>query len=534
MRINVEKEIAMDTELYDHDATGAYGRFLKDPFLGYDTLEKAIEDCKATSQAEVVARILNGENVFVSGPAGSGKSTVVALVNSILEDKFKNHFIVAITASTGLAASNIGGKTIHSWSGLGIYDGQLSQRGKMDNEALGIYRAESNLKYADLLVVDEVSMLHAYYLDNVDTALKRIRKNDRPFGGVQVILMGDFMQLPPINPPSHKKKDGLNYGFAITSRAWKEADIKICYLDKVHRASDPDLKHMLWKISVGKPDEKTMQMIGKAEARERDPDKVYSVLFTTNKNVDAYNKEKLDENPNDSVYLYPEVYGAKKDYEELMKQHAVPHELEMKEGAVVIVTANNNEVGVFNGTVAKFVRYNKSSDEVVLALNDGRIVNLPKVSRDKEVKRTKSGAHVAEETLLDEVVFKDVVAAVSYFPIKLGYAITVHKSQGQTFDAVEVDLSKCFIPGLGYVALSRVRNANDLIISGFSQKALEVDTDSLKYSRYVKKKALENRAIFIENIEHYREVLTSPEKLETLWKIEDSGISRSLKDLNKK
>ena len=116
----------------------------------------------------------------------------------------------------------------------------------------------------------------------------------------------------------------------------------------------------------------------------------------------------------------------------------------------------------------------------------------------------------------------------------MGYAITVHKSQGQTFDAVEVYLSKCFIPGLGYVALSRVRNANDLIISGFSQKALEVDTDSLKYSRYVKKKALENRAIFIENIEHYREVLTSPEKLETLWKIEDSGISRSLKDLNKK
>lgn len=103
----------------------------------------------------------------------------------------------------------------------------------------------------------------------------------------------------------------------------KEADIKIRYLDKVHRASDPDLKHMLWKISVGKPDEKTMQMIGKAEARERDPDKVYS-FFSRQIRTDAYNKEKLDENPNDSVYLYPEVYGAKKDYEELMKQHAVP------------------------------------------------------------------------------------------------------------------------------------------------------------------------------------------------------------------
>lgn len=519
----------LDTETNDHNTEGAYESFLNDTYIGYPTLMDAVNDCRASAQAEVVARILNRENVFISGPAGSGKSFIIGLVKNILDDKFKHHFIVSMTASTGLAASNIGGKTIHSWSGLGIYSGKLKQRGAIDKEALGIYRKQTDLEYADVLVIDEISMLHAYYLDNLNVALKRIRKNDEPFGGIQVILMGDFMQLPPVTPRSSEKKDGINYGFAITSDAWKEGNFSICYLDKVHRASDPALKRMLQRISVGKPDEETMALIGQAEERDRDPEKVYSVLFTTNKNVDAYNQEKLNENPNPSIYMQPSTMGSRKHITELMKQHAIPESLEMKKDAVVIVTANIPEERVYNGTVARFFSYDRVNDTVTLITNDGRFVQIPKISREKEEKVKKSTAtNSKDEKEMDEVSV-NVVAVIRYFPIKLGYAITVHKSQGQTFDAVEVDLSKCFAPGLGYVALSRVRNASDLIINGFSPRALEVDPDSLKYSKYVKKQALLSRKNFIDNIEFYDDILKNPEKLSSLWHVEESGMSRLAK-----
>lgn len=521
-------------EINSHSSSsGAYEKFLQDPYLGYDSLMNAVNDCKASSQAEVVARILARENVYVSGPAGSGKSTVVSLVEKIIDDHFEGNFIFSITASTGLAASNIGGRTIHSFSGLGVFEDIFPLTGRLTDEMLNVWRVKESIIATDILVIDEISMLHAFMLDNVNNVFKRVRKDNRPFGGVQVILMGDFMQLPPVTVRSLQEKDHLNKDFVITSDAWKEADLKVCYLDKTHRATDPKLKHMLFRIAKGDPDETTMSLITEAEQRVRDESKAYTVLYTKNKNVDFYNNEKLAENPNPSVFLYPEaILGKPKDVKTLKDQNKIPDVLEVKEGAIVIVTANNNELEVYNGTVARFHSYDKTEEKIRIILNNGRVVDLPRTIRERKEKVNAASGEVItkemEEKLREEgiAIDKRVSTAVAYFPIKLGYAITVHKSQGQTFDGVEVDLSDCFVPGLGYVALSRVRSAEDLIITDFNMKALKVDPKSLKYSNKVKKQALMNRKQFIEDIDRYDKILTDPSELDKLWDVSQSGMHR--------
>lgn len=489
-----------------------------DPFIGYASAMDAVNDCLCTSQAEVLARLLNRENLFISGPAGSGKSFMIQKFISLMEASFEGQFNVAVTASTGLAAALLKGRTIHSWSGLGVMEKPFS---RADVPPSFWNAAKAQLKYADVLIVDEISMLHAYYVDNLDAALKMVRRSKEPFGGLQVVFLGDFLQLPPVE--SRNPVSDLNYGYAITSKAWQEADITYCYLDKTRRAADPDLKHLLRTISLGKVDQKAMDVVEKCRNNQRDPNKKYVTLFTTNRNVDAYNEQQLAKNPNKAfVFDYVMVSGGKVKCEKLLKEQNIPETVTLKSGATVIITKNitsDGEITAANGSVGEIISIR--DDLITVKLNSGNVIFVPRST--SELTGTEK---IDIPGKAKPMTITKVEASVQQFPLKLGYAVTVHKSQGQTYDAVEVDLSNCFTPGLGYVALSRVRESDNLIVTGMSNNALAIDARSKKISLFVKHQALKSREKFIENVESYTALLDNSFALPMVWNVEESGQAR--------
>lgn len=492
-----------------------------DPYLGFDSFEEAVGSARCTSQAEVLARLLMRENLFISGMAGAGKTTIINRFIELINLEYNNVFNIAVTASTGIAATLIGGSTIHSWAGLGISVEEFDPKsipGMMWNKA-------DNLRAVDVLIIDEVSMLPAYLLTKVDAALKYFRKSSEPFGGVQVVFIGDFLQLPPVR----KSDSTADCRFAIRTKAWQDANIGYAYLDKSYRAKDDRLKDLLVEIGKGKVTEKSKELVSSRVNATPRPNTAYTTLFTTNKNVDKYNIDKLAQNPNPSVFLKREIaLGPYQEAEKLMKKYGVPDQIELKVGATVILTKNISvyskgvtEQPLANGSIGKIIDFTRDKQAVIVKFNNGRtaiIAKTPYSLTEKEPLTTPGASKQA--------FYEKTVSTVNQVPLKLGYAITVHKSQGQSLDGVILDLSNIFQPGLGYVALSRVRSFDDLVITGFNEKAYEVSSESQKISNYVKVKALKAREALDENTESYDMVLSSHLARSMYWDIEDTSTVR--------
>jgi hypothetical protein len=494
--------------------------FYADPFIGYSSVEEALSDYKCSTQLEVLSRLLSRQNLFISGPAGSGKTTIVRRFIDLLDARFKGSFNVAVTASTGIAATILGGRTVHSWAGLGISDEPFNPK-ELPPQA---WNRAKDIRYTDVLIIDEISMLPAHILDKLDATLKYFRRNKKPFGGIQVIFMGDFMQLPPVS------KEGKSEArFAIASQAWKDADITYCYMDKTHRAADPRLKHVLMAISQGKMDTKARAALDERAAYQttKDPGKAYTTLFTTNKNVDAYNTSELAKNPNPSKHFVLVESGEEKYCKLIIKSYNLLDTVTLKEGATVILTANLQMPGeelYANGSIGVVEDFTEEGSVYVRFNNGKKILIAPKDYSHKLKKTLPIPGTKRTETVEEEV------AVVSQIPLKLGYAITVHKSQGQTFDGVVADLSKCFTPGLGYVALSRVRALTDLVITDINENAYAVNEKSRKITNYVKHRGLAARAEFIAKQEEYSQLLTNHEALELHWDEAQGGNTRQRRD----
>ncbi|MDZ4226920.1 MAG: PIF1 family DEAD/DEAH box helicase [Patescibacteria group bacterium] len=395
------------------------------------------------TQGEALTILKTGANVFLTGEPGSGKTHTINLYVEWLRERGVEP---SVTASTGIAATHVGGMTIHSWSGIGI------KRDVSDYDIELISSREKTAKrliHAKVLIIDEISMLDAATLDSVDRVLRTLRRRpmleEEPFGGLQVVFVGDFFQLPPVS------REG-EASFAFESRAWKEAHTVACYLSEQHRQEDADFLDLLSAMRQG-----AFTSAHRTRLRARsgiNPKKeVATRLYTHNENVDRVNKESLAKIEESTHVFQMTSRGPKALVDSLKAQCLSPETLELKKGASVMFTRNNFDAGYVNGTLGTVEKFGSTGNPVV---------------------KTRAGLITAEPA---EWAIQDgakVLARVVQMPLRLAWAITVHKSQGMSLDAAIIDLSQAFEFGQGYVALSRVRTMSGLFLEGFNERALEL------------------------------------------------------------
>lgn len=394
------------------------------------------------TQEQALNVLKTGGNVFLTGEPGAGKTYVINQYIAWLE---ACGLKVAVTASTGIAATHIGGMTIHAWSGIGARD--TLTRYDLD-QITSKEKIVKRFKKTDVLVIDEISMLGGRLLDALNLIGKTIRQNGEPFGGLQVVLVGDFYQLPPIT------RAGEAMLYAFESYAWQEARPLVAYLTEQHRQEDELLLSLLSSIRRNETEEEHFTLL--SEQTDIGYENIEPTrLYTHNADVDTVNNDKLIAISGASRRFTMSGRGNKQLQELLIKSCLSPQTLELKEEAIVMCTKNNFEVGYVNGTLGRVVRFNEEGWPVI------------ETAGKKQVTIEPTSWSVTEEG--------KVLAEISQVPLRLAWAITVHKSQGMSLDAAEIDLSRAFVYGQGYVALSRVRTLSGLKVLGMNPTALRVD-----------------------------------------------------------
>lgn len=406
-------------------------------------------------QSQALDILKMGKNVFLTGPAGSGKTHVI----NAYVDYLKKHAVdVAVTASTGIAATHIGGMTIHSWSGLGVKDTLTDYDIEDLMERQYLYKRFEKTK---VLVIDEVSMLHDYRLDLIDWICRQMKRNEKPFGGMQIILCGDFFQLPPVTRSNFNTYDiEKESEFVYKSESFRNAKFTICYLSEQHRQKDNTYLGILNQIRENKVSSRTIDLLKSRFNQSLESVGEFTRLYTHNIDVDVVNKKHLDLISGTSKKYYMKSSGSSGLSETLKKSCLSPEELELKVGARVMFTKNHPEGMYVNGTLGVVKEFDSFGSPIVITNSGLEISVAPQSWKIEEEGKVK--------------------AEISQLPLRLAWAITVHKSQGMSLDAMEVDLSKSFVKGMGYVALSRVRTLEGVNLLGFNQMSLEVSPEVLK------------------------------------------------------
>jgi len=406
------------------------------------------------TQKEALEIMKMGYNVFLTGEPGTGKTYVL---NKYIEFLRKKNIPLGITASTGIAATHLDGVTIDSWSGLGIRD-EITDK---DIENLKHkFHLCKRLQQAKVLIIDEVSMISGKRLDMIDKILKAIRNESKPFGGLQVILTGDLFQLPPVS------QDRNNIDFIFNAKSWLELDLRICYLTTAYRHKDEKFLQVLLAVRENKVDENVLATLRQTINQTFNTHIVPAKLYTHNIDVDAINNHELDKLEDEPREFYMQVLGEEKLTSALKNTCLAPEVLRLKKNAVVMFVRNNFEAGYVNGTMGKVAGFNHNGDPVVAMYSGKKVTVTP-----------------AHWTIMDN---DKIIAQLTQIPLRLAWAITVHKSQGMTLDAAELDLSKSFLPGMGYVALSRVRSLSGLKLLGLNDMALRVNPQISQIDHYLK------------------------------------------------
>ncbi|MFT5280938.1 MAG: ATP-dependent DNA helicase PIF1 [Flavobacteriaceae bacterium] len=405
-------------------------------------------------QADALTILKTGANVFLTGEPGSGKTHVL---NSYIAHLKEHSVSVAVTASTGIAATHVGGVTIHSWSGMGI-------KKTLTEEELDALESKQYLwkrfDKAKVLVIDEISMLDGDTFNTLNKVCKQFKRNEKPFGGMQIILVGDFFQLPPVS------RGEETMTFAFESDAWKELKPLSCYLSEQHRQDDEVLLSLLSKIRKGDIED-GFEILEDRLNKEFDDVVSVTKLYTHNADVDELNSRELENLPDASEEFYMEHKGKDNHVQKLIGSCLSPQVLSLKKGALVMCTKNNFEIGFANGTLGEVIDFDDDTGYPVIATNNGKELIISPMSW---------AVHDGETT----------IASLEQIPLRLAWAITIHKSQGMSLDAAVIDLSRAFEYGQGYVALSRVRSLDGLSLAGFNPQALVVHPRVLSYDEVLK------------------------------------------------
>ena len=424
-------------------------------------------------QDEALAILGSGANVFLTGAPGAGKTYVL---NEFIRQARGDGVSVAVTASTGIAATHINGTTIHSWSGIGLATALTDSLVKTVRS-----RRKRKLQGADILIIDEVSMLHAWLFDMVDQVCRIVRHDERPFGGLQVVLSGDFFQLPPVSV-SGRNNDliapspeflasreryagaGLNpEGFVTESLVWRELDPVVCYLTEQYRQDDGKLLNVLTDIRDGAVNDADRNVLLTRLGVMPEPGQQAVNLFPVNRQADALNDLRLFEIKEEPHEYLAESEGSANMVERLKRNMLAPERLYLKTGAAVMAVRNDSDHQFVNGslgTVRGFADQSKGGWPIV-EFENGNIVTMKPASWEMQDGDT-------------------VLATVKQVPLRCAWAITIHKSQGMTLDRAVMDLRRTFAPGMGYVALSRVESLDGLYLQGVNERMFLVSPDAVR------------------------------------------------------
>lgn len=415
-------------------------------------------------QTEAFDLLKMGKNIFLTGEAGAGKTY---LLNKYIQYLKENNVKVAVTASTGIAATHLQGNTIHSWSGIGVRD-SLSEEDL--EKIITSDRVKRNYRKTRVLVIDEISMLHKHQLEMVDTIARALLNSAQPFGGMQVIVCGDFFQLPPVASANTLMSEKQ---FAFEASAWEKGDFYVCYLQEQHRQINDPLHGILNDIRSGTAGEHTKIPLRTRYKKEPHGNIKATKLYSRNVNVDLINKNELENITSPEKTFQMTSIGYSLLVEGLKKNCLAPEELTLKIGAQVMFIKNHPLGKYVNGTRCTVIGFDR---------NDGWPI----------VKTFDNDTFMAEP---EKWQYEDdgiVRATITQIPLKLAWAITIHKSQGMTLDAAEIDLGDAFEPGMGYVALSRVRRLDGLKLMNLNEIALQVHPKILAHDKIFKQCSFDN------------------------------------------
>lgn len=419
-------------------------------------------------QSTALNLLKSGKNIFMTGSAGTGKTYVLRQYIQYLKERRIHPTVVA---PTGIAASHLKGQTIHSFFALGIRDTVV------DNGYVEFLLEKSYLKSRfsklKVLIIDEVSMVSPEIFASMDKVLRAFKNNPEPFGGVQVVISGDFFQLPPVSKVFKEKR------FAWQSPVWKALELRSCYLEEKFRQDDDRLIQVLDEIRSGEVSSKAKSILD--EAFHTQLEQQATKLFTHNVDVDRINIEELNALKGEPQTFKYKSKGSAKNIEKIFKTSLVLEEITLKKDAMVIFVKNNPEKDYVNGTTGVVLGF--EGDIPLVKISTGQVI---KVLADDWTLENDKGENVA---------------TVSQIPLRLAWAITIHKSQGMTLDAAQIDLSQTFEVGQGYVALSRLKSIEGLHLLGLNEMALSVDALILRIDEPIKKASVKAT----KEIEEYSE-----------------------------
>lgn len=435
--------------------------------LNRDKLLKKIQtfeewESLTNCQKTFLIQFCRGDNIFLTGKAGVGKSHCLNFLFKVLE---KEGIFFGKTATTGIAALNIGGSTLHQFCGIGLGDGDISEIFK---RVFRNKKAIERLRFCQILFIDEISMCSGDLLDIVDKVFKGVRRNKAPFGGVQLVLVGDLLQLPPVF------KNDNNPIFCFEAESWQKANIKVIELNEIVRQkNDSDFAKLLNNIREG--DVKSIELLTSRVNAKLNSGKIKPLkLFCRNISVDKYNEACLS-NIKGQLFSWKALDTGEQHHIDYFNRNCLaPQVLNLKLGAQVMLLRNIDvDAGLVNGSLGIVKSIQNNLPEIEFANGEKVIVGR----EDWEIKEQV----VTRDFNGKEIVKYRTLAKRSQIPLKLAFAATIHKMQGQTIDFADIDLSDAFETGQVYTALSRVRDLESLTLRPFSLDKIKVNKKCLQF-----------------------------------------------------
>lgn len=409
----------------------------------------SIKDLNLTQRFALKKLLEDKDNIFLTGPAGTGKSQVIKIFRQI---KAMHQINIPIVASTGAAALLVNGITFNSYFGLGIMSGGKDET---INRAMGKRSVCERIIYTDVIIIDEISMISGEVFQAANELCQKIRRNKNLFGGIRVICVGDFAQLGP-----YSEDESIDWVFE--NPAWKKGSFYSIQLKEVMRTKEKDFLSILSKVREGVVDKNVINFLNSKKISKKDSENFKGArIFSRNKEVDSYNQTQLDLIEDREVCLETKFVGEDFAINSLKKNLVIAESIKIKKNALVMLRVNNPKEGYINGTMGHILSL--SPGKIIIQRLDGQ-----KISVTPHVFEFRNGAG-------------NLTGAAKNFPITLAWAITIQKSQGASLDLAVMSLERLWLPGQAYTALSRLKSSAGLFITGWDQSSIIADAKVINF-----------------------------------------------------